>query len=159
MTATDENIKILALRLNSFFRTRNPFIICEEMGITVIYDELIDLYGYYNKVDGCDVICINESLEPCQAAYVCAHELYHFLKDDGENRFYMDRRTYQVPEKFERRANHFAAFLLWPDDDELLEYVDYTREQLSALMGIPEEMVEWRYEQIEPVPRNEGFDW
>ena len=68
------------------------------------------------------------------------------------NAIYLDTRTYQVIGKYERSADHFAAFLLWPDDNELIEYSEYSLEQLSAVMGLPAELVNWRYEQIVQIP-------
>lgn len=150
MTCTNE--KKLAYRIGKLFETRDPFAVCREMGIKVIYSPLVDLLGYYQQVDGIDVICINEGINLYQSYFVCAHELYHALAHEGENRMYMDRHTYQVPGKRELAANRFAALFLFPDDDELIEYSEYSLEQLSAVMGLPAELVNWRYEQIVQLP-------
>jgi len=142
------NEEKLAWRIGKLYKTRDPFAVCRGMGIKVIYSPLVDLLGYYQQVDGTDVICINEGIDLYQSYFVCAHELYHALAHEGENRMYMDRHTYQVPGKRELAANRFAALFLFPDDDELIEYGELSLVQLSVITGMPADIVEWRYSQI-----------
>jgi len=153
------SIKKLALALCKEYRTRDPFLICDILKIKVVFMSLEGTRGFFQRAYGIDTLYIDDRLPGHDQTFVCAHELAHALLHADLNAVYLDTRTFQVIGKYENTANHFAAFLLWPDDDELLEYIDYTREQLSALMGIPEEMVEWRYEQIDPVCWKEEDGW
>jgi len=153
------SIKKLALALYQEYDTRNPFTVCEILGITIVFTQLKGTRGFFHRAYGTDTLYIDENLPEYVQVFICAHELGHAFLHGGVNAVYMDTRTFQVIGKYENAANHFAAFLLWPDDDELLEYVDYTWEQLSALMGMPEETVKWRYEQIDPVCWKEEDGW
>lgn len=130
------------------FQTTNPFAICEAVGITIIYASLSGVRGFYQHGDFGDVIYIDESLPIEEQSFVCAHELGHAMMDSDTNAVFLNRHTYQVIGKYERNADYFAVTLLWPDNDELMEYADLSSEQLSNLMGIPEDLVRWRYKQI-----------
>ncbi len=125
-----------------------PFAICRQIGIQVLFSPLEGVRGFCERNFGVDMIFIDTSLNPDEAAFVCAHELGHLLMHAVNSEF-LASHTYQVVGKYEISADHFAVMLLWPDDDELLEYADLSLEQLSNLMGISKELVEWRYSQIE----------
>lgn len=138
----------MAYELIQKFQTSDPFEICRLMGFTVVYAQLSGMRGFYQRGDFGDVIYIDESLSIEEQSFVCAHELGHAMLDSNANAIFLNRHTYQVIGKYERTADRFAAMLLWPDDNVLLEYADLTLEQLSHLMGLPEEVVNWRYQQI-----------
>lgn len=145
----DMREKEIAIKLMKKFETRNPFKICEQFGILVKYDALNGPLGFYQRVLGSDVICIDVNQPAHIAYYICAHELYHALEHSGQNRMYLERRTLQIPGKFEKSADRFAAYFLYPYDEELIEYVDYSLKRLSCITGLPEDLVKWRYDQIE----------
>ena len=130
------------------FQTSDPFKLCHLMGITVVFAHLSGVRGFYQRGDFGDMIYIDQSITIEEQSFVCAHELGHALLDSGTNAIFLNRHTYQVIGKYERLADRFAVMLLWPDDNELMEYADLTLEQLSHLMGISEELVDWRYQQI-----------
>ena len=146
------NAKQLARTLNRRFQTSNPFVICEAMGISIVFAPLKGNRGFFYRAYGVDTIYLDESTPAYEQQFVCAHELGHALMHADSNAIYLDTRTYQVIGKYERSADHFAAFLLWPDDNELIDYSEYSLEQLSAVMGLPAELVNWRYEQIVQIP-------
>ncbi|MCI8601072.1 MAG: ImmA/IrrE family metallo-endopeptidase [Oscillospiraceae bacterium] len=144
------NMKKVAAAVLSRYQTRNPFKICDMMGINVAFTDLNGTRGFFHRALNVDTIYIDDSLNGYVQEFVCAHELGHALLHADYNAVYLDTRTYQVMGKLENAADRFAAFLLWPDDDELLEYADYSYERLSFAMGLPENLVRWRFEQISP---------
>ena len=131
------------------FQTVNPFEICQAMSITIVYAHLSGVRGFYQHGDFGDIIYIDQSIPAEEQSFVCAHELGHALLDGDANAIFLNRYTYQVIGKYEKAADRFAAMLLGPDDNALLEYADLSLEQLSCLLGMPEELVKWRYQQIE----------
>lgn len=131
------------------FQTVNPFEICQAMSITIIYAHLSGVRGFYQCGDFGDIIYIDQSISAEEQSFVCAHELGHALLDGDANAIFLNRHTYQVIGKYEKAADRFATMLLWPDDTELLEYADLSLEQLSHMMGLPQDLVVWRYQQIE----------
>lgn len=138
----------LAKKLYQKYKTDDPFAICEAMGYLTVFAPLVEVRGFYQRVLRNHIIYIDEGLLEEEQRFVCAHELGHSLLHKGENAIYLDRRTLQVVGKYERSADRFAAVLLCPDDDELLDYADQSIDQLSALFGLPPELVAWRYRQI-----------
>lgn len=140
--------KSLVNSLVSLYGTYNPFELCDAMGISVVWAPLDCSRGFYQRELETDAIYIDPFLPPPEQEFVCAHELGHVLMHGETNAAFLANHTYACMDKYERRANRFAAMLLWPDDGELIEYTDLSLEQLSALMGLPEELVVWRYQQI-----------
>lgn len=138
----------IALAVLKRFKTTNPFEICMAMRISVVFTQLNGNRGFFQRAYGSDVLYIEERLSDYEQRFVCAHELGHAFLHADSNAVYLDSRTYQVIGKYENSANRFAVYLLFPDDGELIEYADYSLEQLSGLMGMPAELVRWRYEQI-----------
>lgn len=138
----------LVLALANKFQTYNPFELCDAMGISIVWTPLNSSRGFYQRELETDTIYIDPSLPLPEQEFVCAHELGHVLMHGGTNAIFLANHTYTCMNKYERRANRFAAMLLWPDDGELIEFADLSLEQLSTLMGIPEELVAWRYQQI-----------
>ena len=124
-----------------------PFAICRQLGIHVLFSPLKGVRGFCERSFDVDMIFIDTALNPDEAAFVCSHELGHLLMHSVNSEF-LASHTYQVVGKYELSADRFATMLLWPDDHELLEYADLSLEHLSNLMGVSEDLVKWRYEQI-----------
>ena len=138
----------LVQKLMRRYRTNDPFEICESLGYIVLMVPLAGVRGFYQHKMRNHIIYIDQNLPEQTQSFVCAHELGHALMHDATNAIYLDAHTYQVVGKYELSADRFATMLLWPDDHELLEYADLSLEQLSNLMGVSEDLVKWRYEQI-----------
>ena len=94
-------------------RTRDPLEICSNLDIAVFRRQLLGFRGLMQTVDGVTVIQIAEELTERAAAFVCAHELGHFLLHSGLNRVFLDSHTLFAPSKFENRADKFAFTLLY----------------------------------------------
>ena len=139
---------LLVRKLMRRHKTNDPFVICENMGYIVLFVSLIDVRGFYQKIIRNNIIYIDASLPEHIQRFVCAHELGHALLHGDTNAINLDSRTFQIVGKLERAADRFAAGLLYPDDDELLEYADYSVDQICTITGLPSNLVKWRYEQI-----------
>lgn len=137
----------LAQKLVRRYHTNDPFEICENLGYIVLMVPLKGVRGFYQQKIRNRIIYIDQNQPEHIQRWVCAHELGHALMHDGTNAIYLDSHTYQVVGKFERSADRFAAALLCPDEEELEDYEGYSAEQLSALLGVPTELVSWRYMQ------------
>lgn len=142
---------ILAKKLARKYRTSDPFRICEEMGYTVLFVPLVGIRGFYQHTLRNHLIYIDEDLPEHVQRFVCAHELGHSILHKGSNAIYLDSKTFQVVGKLERAADRFAAGLLFPDDGELMEYADYTLDQIGTVTGLPADLIRWRYEQMAPL--------
>lgn len=141
--------KELAAQLIAAWHTNDPFELCQMLDILVVSVPLADeIRGFYQYAMNTHIIYLNRSLEPLQAKFVCAHELGHALLHPLDNRIFLDTATYQVTARLEQAANRFACHLLYPEDSVFLEYPEYTAEQTAACLGLPPELVEYRWEQI-----------
>ena len=140
---------ILAKKLARKYRTSDPFRICEEMGYTVLFVPLVGIRGFYQHTLRNHLIYIDEDLPEHVQRFVCAHELGHSILHKGSNAIYLDSKTFQVVGKLERAADRFAAGLLFPDDDELMEYAEFPMSHLANIYDVPMDLIRWRYEQLE----------
>ncbi len=101
-------------RLVAEYETREPFLLCNYLGLKVFRPSLIGIRGFYFQEDGVDMIFVSSQLEAAVADFVCAHELGHYINHRGLNRMFMDSRTFMVPDKYENEADRFALSLLRP---------------------------------------------
>ena len=146
----DRELRI-ARKLCRKHQTNNPFQICDKLGYLVIFVPLHGIRGFYQHIIRINLIYIDDSLPERTQRFVCAHELGHALMHRNSNAIFLDSRTLQIVGKFEKSANRFSAGILYPDDDELLEYASFSIDQISQILSLPPELVEWRYNQIESV--------
>ena len=124
-------------------RTYNPFEIADMLDVSVEYDDIGKLKGYYCFMNRVRLIVINSALDDRMKRLVCAHELghdrLHFhqamlspLRDEG----------FDSPAKAEIEANCFAAGLLIPDDEFIeLACRGYTDRQIAMELGTFPEIV------------------
>ncbi len=120
--------------------TNDPFKICKELGIEVMFcSDFGNLKGMYSVIKKNRFIFINEDLDEKMQKIVCAHELGH----DSLHRHLAVGKTlrefmlYDMTSTPEYEANIFAAEILL-DTDEILENVynyNYSVEQIAGLMN------------------------
>ena len=125
------------------YRTYDPFEIADMLDVSVEYDDIGKLKGYYCFMNRVRLIVINRALDDRMKRLVCAHELghdrLHFrlamaspLRDEG----------FDSPAKTEIEANCFAAGLLVPDDEFVeLACRGYTDRQIAMALGTFPEIV------------------
>lgn len=124
-------------------QSRNPIEIVSGMNAILIFMPLIGVRGFYQYFQRNNIIYIDEGLPSHEQLLVCAHELGHMLLHKKANAIFMDSRTFLNGSRYEQEADSFAMYLLL-GDEMLLEYQDYTVNQLSRLYGYQKELIELR---------------
>lgn len=125
------------------FGTNNPYDIARELNISVTFEELGSIYGYYNSPLRMKQIHINQNLPEHLKKFTCAHELGHAIIHPKSNTPFLKNNTFLSVQKMEIEANKFATELLI-SDDVLAEYKGLTTGQLARLFGYNEELIRLR---------------
>lgn len=133
----------IVLHLTKKYQTANPFELAKALKISVFYEDLGTINGYYNKPLRMKQIHINGSLNDHEAKFTCAHELGHAILHPNASTPFLRSNTLISVEKMETEANTFAMNLLIPDET-ILENSDYTTEQFSRLLGYNKRLIELR---------------
>lgn len=133
--------KVLANKLAKKFGTRNPFEIIKGMNVILLPSDLIGVRGFYQYFQRNNLIYIDYKLPYEEQVWVCAHELAHMLIHKKSNTVFMDTRTHFNTSVYENEANKFAIELLVPDE-VILEYHDYTLDQIAKALGYPKRLLE-----------------
>ncbi len=136
-------VKETASRLVEKFGTRDPFELAEKCSVYVMFEDLGTVNGYYMTAFGVKSIHINEKLSPRQKEICCAHELGHAIMHENLNTFFLITETFLPTDKYERQANMFASYLLFPDEI-LKEYEGYSAAEIAAALEAPVRMIEER---------------
>ena len=139
--------KRIAEALVRRFQTRNPYKIAEGLGIIVKFVPLHGIRGFYQYINRCGIIYIDESLSEWDAGFVCAHELGHALLHKGYNRVFMDTHAFFKVDKYEIEADHFAVNLRFSDDDVILLF-DFPTEVVAYSLGVSTELAEYRMSMV-----------
>ncbi len=140
------DIKELVRRLIKKHGTTNPYTIVKEMGITIVYEDLGTINGYFNKQLRDKQIHINQNLLEREELLTICHELGHAIMHQNVSTPFLISGTYLSVNKLEIEANTFAINFLIQDSD-LIEYSQYSVEQLSRLFGFSKELIELRLKQ------------
>lgn len=74
----------------------------------------------------------------------CAHELGHSILHQSANTPFLKSFTYLPVDKMEIEANKFAIELLL-SDDMILDFQDYTLEQIARFTGYCKELIELKF--------------
>lgn len=133
--------KDYAVRLMRRCASNNPFTIARELDILLIYCPLIDLNGFYHYHKRNHIIYLSEDLDEDEARFVLAHEIGHMQMHRAMNTVFMDTKTFNPHDRFERQANAFAVELLLPDE-LLREHPDCSIYHLAVSFGVPQEFVD-----------------
>lgn len=136
-------IKKKADELARKFQTRNPFEIIRGLNVILLFVPLIDTRAFYQYFKRNNIIYIDENLPRHEQMFECAHEMGHMFLHKKANAIFMDTRTGFNTSRFEKEADTFAMDLL-VDDNTLIEYRDYSIEQLSRLLGYERKLIELR---------------
>lgn len=115
------DIIALAKGFKSTWKTNDPFIIANRLGIEVLFRE-VAIKGFTAqtvKIPGYPtIISINDAYNEKSKRVLCAHELGHaLLHDESINYFAVTRKN--VLSDVEREANLFAVALLLDDNAEV----------------------------------------
>lgn len=138
----------------------DPQCLCRMMDIDVVYRNMgsgeTDIKAM--MVRSCRMICIiiNSNLSEDVQRFILAHELGHAVLHAGTSHF-TDRIAFNERSLMETEANVFAAELLVPDTDILIDELKvngYTVFQLAARYRVPYELMAYKLE----VMRKKGYD-
>lgn len=130
-------------------QTNNPFQIAAALGITVVFESLGEVRGYYSKSHQQKVIHINSEMEHPEQIFTCAHEVGHALLHPYLNTPFLRRNTLFRIGKLEGEANRFAVDLLY-DDAELQPFLERPLSDAAHYMGVSEELADYRMRSVEP---------
>ncbi len=137
------NISKIVLHLIKKCETRNPFDIADSLNITIFFEELGSINGYYNKPLRMKQIHINQNLDCNEKYFTCAHELGHALLHPNSSTPFLRKSTFLSVDKLEIEANKFAMELLI-SNEVLEENREFTVEQLSRMLGYHEKLIKLR---------------
>ena len=95
-----EYIKSLADKLIQKYKTRDPFYICEAIGLNVLYKDLGSLKGMYTVIKRNRYAILNSNLSLIERKIVCAHELGHDILHRGfaKDTFLQEYMLYDILE-------------------------------------------------------------
>lgn len=129
--------KETAAAIASKYGTRDPFRLCEALGIILLLEPLGTVRGYYSKSHRFRVIHINQDLPEEKQAFTCAHELGHALMHPNACTPFLREHTFLSVDKLEIEANRFAACLCYPPDLLAEEYSGCSACQISEALDLP----------------------
>jgi Zn-dependent peptidase ImmA (M78 family) len=121
----DKRATELLRKLNLFDVPVNVQAVAEQLGATVVYDDLEDdVSGFLLKETNVATIAINKLHHPNRQRFTVAHECGHlFLHADQGDRlwvdkayFFRDANSSSGDQLAEIQANRFAASLLMPEE-------------------------------------------
>lgn len=149
------NIKAIARKISQKYKTTNPFLIADDMGILILYCPLKTTLGRYTKYCRIKSIIINSNADESLHKFICAHELAHAILHPNLNTAQLLHISpCSNANKYEKEANTFAVELLLPDD-EIVERPDWTDDFFAINAGIPHEMIKLKgFPDVQM-----GIDW
>ncbi len=106
-------------------KTHNPFEICSELGIEVVFADLGSLKGMYTCIKRNRFVVVNQNLDYITKKIVCAHELAHdqLHRSIATSSWLKDYDIYTNSSKYEYEANLFVSELL-VDENYFIELVN-----------------------------------
>lgn len=103
-----------ARTLIQMFQTNDPEDLLDILGVRIESFPMYGIRGLCKWLDGWPTAFVDSGLEYHERQFVLAHELAHFLFHRGQNRVFLDRRTYLKTDRYEKEADLFAACFLHP---------------------------------------------
>lgn len=140
-------IKAIVETLCKKFDTRDPYALAKQKNIIVQVESLGGIRGYFNKCYRQKFIHINCDIPQGQQYMTCAHELGHALMHPDANTPFLQNFTMLSVNKLEIEANRFMVHLLYPDE-EFREYCYYTIPQVSQILHLSEDLVEYKFKML-----------
>jgi len=141
------DIKSMVNRLCKKYDSRNPFDIAKQMGVSVVFEHLGTIRGYYQRAYRNKIIHINTDSDERQQFFTCAHELAHSILHPNLNTPFLREKTLFSVSKLEIEANKFAVEMLYPDES-FMEYMYYTIPQIAQCLKLSEFLVEYKIKSM-----------
>ena len=139
--------------------TRDPFYICDSIGIKIHYKKLGKLKGFFFYQSRIRNIVLNEDLSEANARILCAHELGHAclhanmltaMRSIGDTSLL---HSGSIPEY---EANIFASELLIPDE-RILKAMNSPNSSIYRLaneLRVPHELIDFKLR----IMQNKGYN-
>ena len=133
------------------YGTRDPFLICTELGVLVKYIDFTKQKGLYLKFGRNRYIYIKDDLPLIWKTIICLHELGHDqlhwkLAGDAKHK---DDVIFKLKHPIELEANYFTAEMKFKDSDILdLAYEGYTNDQIAMKTGTCTDLVSIKVELL-----------
>lgn len=137
------NVKEIVNKTVEKYHSRCPYELSKLLDITIVRCELGEIRGYYCKIYRIKQIFLNCNLTRDKERFVLAHEIGHSILHPSANTPFLKENSFLSVDKLEIEANRFAIELLL-SDDLLLEYSNYSIEQLARIFGYNEKLIELR---------------
>lgn len=125
------------------YQTHNPYDLAKSLNIIIKYAPLGSVNGYYTRAYRQKFIVLNDNLSPEQEQLTLSHEIGHAVLHPAASTPFFKENTLLSVDKMEIEANKFAVELLIPDE-MLVEYADYTVDQIANLYGYYKKLIELR---------------
>lgn len=142
------------------YGTRNPFRLCRDMDIILLFQALgtekNSVKGFYFESNRIRTITINSDLPEELQRIIAAHELGHAVLHRSEKvHSFNELWLFDEATAMEREANLFAAELLI-DDEELLEVLreGSTFFEAASSLRVPMELLEFKLRLM----RDKGYE-
>ena len=127
------------------YQSNDPYLISEELGISVIEATLA---GRLKELYFGDHIILRNNLSTNEKRHYLAHALGHHFLHTGNYLFFNNHRHFQNT-KEELQAEEFAAHLLIPDQ-ELNPMLDWHPADLAEYFQVSEELITLRLKIVNP---------
>lgn len=115
-------------------------------------EEMNYFKGMYYKSKSKQTIVLNKALPEKEQEIVLAHEFAHSKLHRNIDISYLLNDTFFICDPFELEANTLAAEFLIEDDtiiNLLIEDPTSTYKSMSQTLGLPEELIELKYEYLD----------
>lgn len=142
LAATLEKYLNDVITLGNKYKTYNPFILAEEMGIEIQYVDFGKKpLGQATSINGDRMILLDESLRYEEVRYfVAAHELCHSVNHDGLGGYYTSHSY--AKSKIEKEADSFSIVLLLYLYEEMFGDRPKQISDVSYAFGLSDERIE-----------------
>lgn len=144
------HIQKIVENLKRKYRTNNPFELAKCLNIIILYEELGEIKGYYNKFARQKFIHLNNNLREDELYFTCGHELGHALMHPNSNTPALRANTLYSINKLETEANQFSVDLII-DDKKIKEFLEdnfYTLDNISKLLCVDKNILEFKIKRM-----------
>ncbi|MFT8343398.1 MAG: ImmA/IrrE family metallo-endopeptidase [Clostridium beijerinckii] len=129
--------------LKKKYHTKNPFELCEYLGIKILYENLgKNINGFFQAAPRNKIIHININLDEYSRYFTCSHELGHALFHNKLNILFLEKNTFVIKSKLENEADYFSANLAIDNEDLKSDnFESMTVDQIAAQLNVPIELL------------------
>jgi len=145
--------------LTNKFDTRDPFEICDGLGIKIRYKDLgAKIKAYYCYASRIPSIVINNRASERFLRILVAHELGHdrLHRELARQQVLYERDMFNRASAIEFQANVFAAELFFEDDEIIEQFKDEDKTFFSTAQefNMPPELLDFKFRAM----RHRGYD-